>query len=373
MKDIMGIIHHLKNEEAFGEITRNRCIASVPFGGRYRLVDFALSNLVNAGVGNIGVIISLNMSSLMDHLGSGKEWGLDRKHEGLFILPTARDLNSKNKRNVDFEDLYKNINYIQRSRQEYVVILGSNMVCNLDFKDAINFHKEMMSDVTIIYKDDYDFFNGEFENNTFLEIENDARITAIYSKPRLKEKSKLSMGMYILKRELLLDILQQCNITGRWDLVSDVLSKNLQQLNIYGYGYEGYLAIINSLGSFYRHHFELLNPEVWQELFFKNGVIYTKHKDGPPAKYSETSNVSNVLVANGCRIEGRVENSILYRNVNIAKGSVIRNCIIMAKAEIEEDVVLDNVILDKDVWVRKGARLIGEKNRPVVIGKKQVV
>lgn len=373
MKDVMGIIHHLKNEAVFGELTKHRCIASIPFGGRYRLIDFIMSNLVNAGVGNIGVITSLNMSSLMDHLGSGKEWGLDRKHEGLFMLPAARDQNRGNARKVDLEDFYKNLHYIQRSRQEYIVIAGSNMVCNLDFKEVISFHHDMAGDITVVYKDGYDFPGGDYEDNIFFELGNDHSIKAVLTKPCPGQKPQVSMDMYILKRTLLLEILEKCVCSGEWDLVRDVLAKNLQNLRVYGYEYSGYLAIINSLTRFYRCHFALLNPEIWQELFFKHGVIYTKHKDSPPAKYSEASNAVNVLVANGCRIEGKVENSIIFRNVNIAKGAVIKNCIIMPKAEIEEDVVLDHVILDKDVWIRKGTRLTGEKNRPAVVGKKQMI
>lgn len=373
MKDVMGIIHHLKNEAVFGELTKHRCIASIPFGGRYRLIDFIMSNLVNAGVGNIGVITSLNMSSLMDHLGSGKEWGLDRKHEGLFILPTARDQYSQNMRKVDLEDFYKNLHYIQRSRQEYIIIAGSNLVCNLDFKEALKFHEEMPSDITVVYKDGYDFSGGDYEDNTFLELGQDQRITDISTKPGTSQKPQVSMDVYILKRMLLLEILEQCVCSGEWDFVGDVVAKNLQNLRVYGYKHSGYLAIINSLSSFYRCHFALLNPEIWQELFFRHGVIYTKHKDGPPAKYAESSNAVNVLVANGCKIEGKVENSIIFRNVNIAKGSVIKNSIIMPKAEIEEDVVLDHVILDKDVWIRKGMRLTGEKNKPAVVGKRQMI
>jgi glucose-1-phosphate adenylyltransferase len=155
--------------------------------------------------------------------------------------------------------------------------------------------------------------------------------------------------------------------------VKDIISKKLHQLLVYGYEHQGYLAIINTLNSYYRHHFELLNPEVWKELFFRHGVIYTKHKDGPPTKYTDLANASNTMVANGCRIEGMVENSIIFRNVYIAKGASVKNCIIMPKVEIEEDVTLNGVILDKDVLIRKGTRLIGEKDRPVVVGKKQVI
>lgn len=373
MKDVMGIIHHLKNEDALGEISKHRCIASVPFGGKYRLVDFVLSNMVNAGIRNIGVTTSLNMHSLMDHLGSGKEWGLDKRHEGLFILPTAHDNRDINTCKVDLEDLSNNLNYLLKSKQQYVVIAGSNMICNIDYGMVMQFHREKQSDITVIYKEDYVLYGDDIEENCFFEIGKDMRITAIYNKPRMKKRYKVSMDMYLMKKDLLLDILQECKKTGKRDLVKDIIGKGLHQLQVYGYEHQGYLAIINTLNNYYRHHFELLNPEVWKELFFRYGVIYTKHKDGPPAKYSDASKASNTMVANGCRIEGTVENSIIFRNVYIAKGASVKNSIIMPKVEIEEDVILDGVILDKDVLVRKGSRLIGNKDRPVVVGKKQVI
>lgn len=369
----MGIIHHIKKEDSLGIVSRHRCIASVPFGGRYRLVDFVLSNMVNSGIGNIGVITSLKMRSLMDHLGSGKEWGLDKRHGGLYILPAACSDNSNNTRLVDLQDLYSNLDYLQRSRQKYVLISGSNMVCSLDYRAALEFHLESKADVTMIYKDDYAFYGDDQENIIFLETNKEFLVTAMKSKPPAKKKQRISMDMYLLSKEVLLEILRTCHNFGKWDLVNDVLVNHLREMKIKAFGHQGYLAVINSLPSFYRHHLALLNPAIWQELFFKHGMVYTKLKDGPPARYAGCSEVRNALVANGCRIDGTVENSVLYRNVRIGKGANIKNSIIMPKVQIEENVVLDNVILDKEVFVKKGTKLIGEKYRPVVVGKRSVI
>lgn len=373
MRSVMGVIHHLKNEEALGEITRHRCIAAVPYGGRYRLVDFVLSNMVNAGINNIGIITSLNMRSLLDHLGNGKEWGLDKKHDGLFILPAAKSGDSKNRRKVDMEDFYANLDYLERSRQDYVIVSGSNMVCKLDYQEIVRYHKDKRGDITIVYKEDYPFYGDDLEDNMFLEIETAGRVMSVSGRPKVKKRYRVSMDMYVMAREFLLDLLKECEASRKWDLVRDILAKRLQELRVYGFQHQGYLAIINTVFSYYRHHFELLNPAVWEELFLRRGVVYTKLRDGPPSRYADISEVRNTLVANGCRIEGKVENSILYRDVNIAKGAVVRNSIVMSKTEIAEDVLIDRAILDKEVQVKKGTWLVGEKNRPVVVGKKSVV
>ncbi|MCR4441526.1 MAG: glucose-1-phosphate adenylyltransferase subunit GlgD [Peptococcaceae bacterium] len=373
MKNVMGIIHHVKNEGNLKEITRQRCLAAVPFGGRYRLVDFALSNMVNAGMRNIGIVTSINMRSLLDHLGSGREWGLDKKQEGLFILPAAHAGESKNARKVDLEDMHVNLDYLKRSRQKFVVVSGSNMVCNIDFKRIFLFHQEMQSDLTLVYKEDYPFGGDDLEGNVFLETGPGGRVLAVRGRPAVKKRHRVSMDIYLLSKELLVQIVEHCAAAGKWDLVKDIIAGSIKELRVYGYEHRGYLAIINSLGGYLRRHLELLNPEIWQELFFRHGTIYTKLKDGPPTKYFENSEVRNTLVANGCKIEGKVENSILYRGVRIARGAVVKNSVVMPKAEIEEEAVLDGVILDKNVRVRKGARLLGDQNRPLVVPKNALV
>jgi len=373
MKDVLGIIHHVKNEGNLKEITRQRCLAAVHFGGRYRLVDFALSNMVNAGLRNIGVVTSTNLRSLLDHLGNGREWGLDKKQEGLFILPAARAGEDSNRRIVDLEDLYANLDYIKRSRQRFVVVSGSNMVCNLDLRRIFLFHQEMQADLTLVYKEDYPFAGDDLEGNVFLETGPGSRVLAVRSRPAVKKRHRVSMDIYLLSKELLVQILEYCAAIGKWDLVKDIIAGKTRDLRICGYEHRGYLAIINSLGGYLLHHLDLLNPEIWQELFFRHGTIYTKLKDDPPAKYFENSEVRNTLVANGCQIEGKVENSILYRGVRVAKGAVVKNSVVMPRTEIEEDAVLDGVILDKHVRIRKGTRLLGDKSRPLVVPKNAVV
>lgn len=372
MSEIMGLIHHLKDEEAaFQEIAKHRCAAAIPFGGRYRLVDFPLSNMVNADIANIGIVTSLKMRSLVDHLGRGEEWGLDRKRDGLFILPAA-STDNRTERRVDLEDLYANLDYLYKSSQEYVLISGSNIVCNIDLRDVLAFHCAKDADITVVCTGKYRFLEQDIVRGVFLQKEKEGRITAV-SPGVPQHGTVVSMDMYLMKRAFLLNLLQECSQSGEWDFASDVLQSRVKKMKIYGYSHEGYLALINSWQSLYQHQMELLHPEVWEELFLSKGIIHTKIKDGPPTRYCESADIKNVLAANGCLIAGKVENSILYRKVKIGRGAVIRNSILMTKVEVDDDVVLDGVILDKGVHVKRGTKLVNISKEPVLIEKNQEI
>lgn len=372
MKNVMGIIHHLKRQDSLQEITKHRCIASVPFGGRYRLVDFVLSNMVNTGMSNIGIITDLQLRSLVDHLGKGKEWGLDRKNDGLFILPSATTKSCDNERKVDLEDLYVNMDYIQRSKQEYVILAGSNLICNMDLKEVYDYHLDKSSDITLIYREQIG--EGKKSSSSFLlETTVGERVKKIWNEGVVVKKHKESLDIYLLKKDLLLHILAECFSHNKWDLIGDYLFERTKDLKIYGYNYKGYAAIINTVDDYFTRQMELLSPQIWREVFYKKGPVHTKFKDGPPTKYCGTSLVKNTLVANGCIIEGKVENSILFRGVRVSKGAHIKNSIIMSDSRIEGDAYLDRVILDKNVYIRQGAMLVGEEEQPVVVEKKSVI
>jgi len=368
---MMGIITTTKSEDILKELTQHRCMSSVPFGGRYRMIDFTLSNMVNSGIHNIGVITSHKYRSLMDHLGAGKEWGLDRKSEGLMILPSASPSIFKKNIRFDLKDLYENYEYLEKSRQKYLLLTGNNMICNINYKDALQFHLKNNAQVTVFYKEEI-CHEKTINELGFWDVEADGRVTGFHLTPSVGEKNKVSLEMIIMERELLMDMIQVAHAMGNWDL-ADILAANLNDLRIYAYQFKGYLAKINSVESYYKCNMELLDPDVWYELFFKNGPIYTKIKDGPPTKYADDAKTAKVLVGTGCKIMGNVENSILFRGVTIGRGASVKNSIIMQKTETEENVVLENVILDKEVRIRKGTILKGGQDSPIVIAKKSVI
>lgn len=373
MRDTMGIIYTGDSNVSLQELTLQRSVAALPFGGRYRIIDFTLSNMINSGIVNVGIITQNNYHSLMDHLDTGKQWDLDRKNGGLFILPPYVSHDNRGWYRGDVEAYHSNMSYIRRSNQKYVILSGSSMVCNLTYDDAMEFHRDNNADITIIYKEVKKAAKEELTKHTLIRTDENNRVIDIEVKPATPMSDKLCMEMYIIEKRLFEYLVEECEARGLFDFNKDVLIRNLGKLKILGYPYDGYMANIDSIQSYFKHSMELFNPENFYELFHHAGLIYTKVKDEVPAKYGDKATAQNSLVADGCIINGQVENCVLFRGVKIAEGAVVKNSIIMQDAEIQEKVVLENVILDKEVIIRKGKHLVGQECYPVVIRKKAVI
>lgn len=370
--DLMGIINLYESEEQLQELTHYRPLAAVPFGGRYRLIDFVLSNMVNSGISNVGILLKDKYRSLMDHLRSGKEWDLARKRDGLVLMPPAYSANPGNSgRGGDADNFYSNLDYIRFSRQKHVVIAGSNILCNLNYQAALEFHRHSGAEVTVLYTDSHCV--SDCNGAVLVELAEDGRITDIEVSAGGKQRGKMSLGMYIMERELFISLIEDCIAHGGYDFVKHCLIRSLDRLKIFGYRHEGYAARISSLATYFYHSMELLNPAVSQELFSKSGLIYTKVKDEPPSKYIGTAKVTNSLVAGGCIIEGTVENSILFRGVTVKKGVHIKNSIVMQKGIIDSGAKLEQVICDKNVHITAGRQLKGDMGYPLVVKKGMVV
>jgi len=369
MKRIMGVINLINEPDRLEELTLHRCLASVPFGGRYRLVDFPLSNMVNSGIEEVAVFTQHKYRSLMDHLGSGKEWDLDRKRGGLFVLPSVLDIPSGIPRG-DLFQFFSHRDYFARGMQDYVLVSRSHVVCNIDYRAVLEQHLETGADITCVYCESDELDDAIYRK---LAIGPDGRVTAMQDRTGRLDSRNVSMEMYLMSKSLLLDIVETCLAQGDDHLVRDGIMKNITRLNMYGYKHEGYTGIVNTIQSYYRHSMQLLRPETLRELFFQQAPIYTKVKDEPPTKYMENAFVHNALVANGCVVEGRVENSILSRGVKVHRGAQVRNCILLQNCEIGENVVIENAILDKDVMIDRGRVLSGALTAPFIAAKKKVI
>ncbi|MBP1994816.1 glucose-1-phosphate adenylyltransferase subunit GlgD [Paenibacillus eucommiae] len=369
MKKVMGVINLVNEPDDLEELTYFRCPASVPFGGRYRLIDFTLSSMVNSGIDNVAVFTQHKYRSLMDHLGSGKEWDLDRKRDGLFVLPSVLDEPTGISRG-DLFQFYSHRDYFYRGKEELVIISRSHMVCNINYNEVVSYHQDMQADITVIYKEVDEEIPAKFRR---LAVKDDGRVTLIEDHTGRLRTNKISMEMYVMSKALLLDMVESCLAQGYDHLVRDGIMKNIDKLSVYGYKYEGHLGIVNSIQSYYRQSMQLLDPKVWRELFFQKNLIYTKVKDEPPAKYLDSANVKNSLIANGCIIEGRAENCILFRGVKIRKGAYVKNSIILQNCEIEENVIIENAILDKDVFISRGRVLTGDYRAPFIAAKTKVI
>ncbi|MFV9509697.1 glucose-1-phosphate adenylyltransferase subunit GlgD [Tepidibacillus sp. LV47] len=371
MEDVLGVINLSNDRHELNELTFHRSSASVPFGGRYRLIDFTLSNMVNSRIRDVAVFALNNYRSLMDHLGTGAEWDLNRKRGGLFFLPPFLEYSSVHLKG-DLHHFFDHIDFFYRGQQKYVLISSGNLVANMDFRPVFEFHKMTGADITVIYKE----LNPELDNEKSykkIKMNENGRIVEMDHELNQLQSNKGSLEIYILEKQLLLDLIQTNIENGKYDFLKHCIIDHLDQLKTVGFKYTGYAVKIDSLQSYYHHSIKLLSENLWQKLFVKPGLIYSKGKDDPPAKYFAGSEVSNSIIANGCLIEGKVENSILFRGVKVHKGAVIKNSIIMPKSEIGKNTVIENAILDKEVFVSPGRTLIGTKDQPLVLEKKSMI
>ncbi len=367
MRDTMGII--LTSDNNIPPITDIRAVSALPMAGRFRLIDFVLSSMANAGMTNIGIITESNYSSLMDHVKSGKPWDLDRKNGGLNLLPPNMNKVSYGAIKGDIDMLSGVTDFIDRSHQTYVLLSLGSSLYNIDFRKVMEVHKSRQADVTIIYKNMAGAEESELSRYTLLDLDVDKRVTDIEVRPYYPKTTNASMDLFIMEKALLQSIIDECSARGDHDFIKDALVKKMLGMRIFGYEYTGYTDKIDSLKSYYRNNMLFLNEEIRSELFNLKNPIYTKSKDNSPTRYGENASVENSFVSDGCFIDGVVENCILSRGVKIAKGAVVKNSIIMQDSIIDEDVGLDHVVFDKEVHITKGRKLLGQENYPLAIAK----
>lgn len=373
-KDLMGIINLSENEEKIQDLALQRPIAAIPFGGRYRIIDFAVSNMVNSGIQRVAIFTKHKFRSLQDHLGPGKYWSLDRKRDGLFMLHPMVDYTSMVRRFGDIENFKNNLGFIKESKQEYVLITRSYMLTNIDFTPALEDHKESGADITMICKP---ISNGQVMSQYIgldvLEVDDKRQVKSVGINFGAKNEYCLSMEMYIMKRNLLVEIITDAYQSGNTDFLKQAVLAKMPSLKVNAFHYSGPALCINSINNYYKANMDLLDGRLYKQLFKGSGPIYTKIKDEPSAFYTPTSCVTNSIIANGCIIEGTVENSILFRGVHVKKGAIVRNSIIMQESVIGETAHLNYVIADKSVVVGDRKILMGDGGVPFVIKKEQVI
>jgi len=320
----MGFINLFENDSMMREMSQFRPLAAFPFAGRYRLIDFMLSNMINANISNVAILPRGNYRSLVDHLRSGKDWDLARKRDGLFILPSFNKHAFAQADQIgfisDLEDYYNNLDYLRCSTQKYVFLTGSSTLVNLDCSQVYDFHLAKKADVTLIYKEYPSPKDQDFVNASIIETDEEGRIGNMEISPKKPRTNKVTLRMFLLERQLLIDLIDSSMSSGGTSFIRDCFLKNLPKLKVFGYPFHGYVARIHSYQSYFKHSMNLLNPAIYQELFFQNGSIYTKVKDEPPTKYLKGCHVQNSLVANGSVLGGDIQNSILFRGVKVKSG-----------------------------------------------------
>ena len=375
---VQGIIFSNLHDKNIAELTRRRTMASVPFACRYRLIDFALSNMVNSGITNISVITHYNYQSLMDHIGAGKDWDLARRSGGIKILSPYMTAFS-NDQNVLYNtrlEALKSVNYsISRFKSDYVVLSDCDVICNIDLNDMINDHIANNADITMAVKRVL-LTKETSKRNVIVDSDGEGRISDVNAyPPNVTGYRDINLNILVIGREYLQSLVSDAIAHGYTSFNRDVLSRNASRRNYRIYKYDGYFATINSLEDYFTHSMALLgNSENRDQLFnVKNRPIYTKIRNSAPAKYSDSAKVSNSLIADGCVIDGTVENSILFRGVKIGKGTTVKNCILFQDTVTGENVYLNCVVTDKNVVVRDGRVLSGHETLPFFIEKSKMV
>ena len=372
MKDMMGIVMADSSELRLNELTEMRSVTALPFGGRYRLIDFILSNMVNSGIVNVGVATSINYSSLMDHLGSGAPWDLNRKIYGLFLLPPYVRGGVSGISNGSIDQLYGLMTFLRRSRQQYVLLATGRTVCNMTFDDALSKHIEKGADITVIYYDKKQKDDQLSRSNVY-EVGDDGKITGMEIEPHFPKTTLAGMGMFIIERLKLIELIEEAYARGSHDFIRDLIMTAVSRGKVYGYEYKGFVGVVDSIRSYYENSMKLLDGDVRNEIFGGENRIYTKVKDQIPTQYGKDAKVAGSLIADGCVIEGTVENSIIFRGVHVAKGAVVKDSIIMQNSVIEENCDIENVIIDKECTLRASKRLVGQPSYPVILPKRTLL
>lgn len=363
--NVLGIIYSNAYDPTVPELTNARTMGSIPFAGRYRLIDFPLSNMVNCGINKIGVITKSNYQSLMDHVGSGKSWDLSRKREGLFILPPFND-----EENGFYRDrihaLQGIMRFIRQSKEEYVMLSDSNAAFNFDMSEMLKAHTDNNADMTIAY------CTGKLPNLKDLmvfDVDETQKVNEITFDTAADGDVNYSLNIVLMRKSLLERLINDAVSLNLKSFERDIIQANVEKLNIFGFKVPGFAGVFDSLKSYYDISLSLLNPENCRSLFPRERPVYTKVRDEVPASYGLNSSVKNSLIADGCIIEGEVENCILFRGVRIAKGAVVKNSIIMQGSYISEDAHIENIIMDKSVVVRPRMSMSGAQTFPIYVGK----
>lgn len=370
-----GLIFSNIHDASIPELTKPRTMASIPFGGRYRLIDFALSNMVNSDITTVGLITHNNYQSLLDHIGTGKDWDLARRSGGIRILPpfiTSATRGGDKLYTTRLEALVGVKNFVENCGADHIIISDSNMICNIDFSDALDNHIANNADITVITKL-VDTRELKFPLDKYIRVvdyNENGEIVDYAAYDRQVGELHINTNMMIVKRSYLLDLINEAEARGYDSFSRDVIIRNLGKHRFFAFEYDGYFNYIDSMQKYFFCNMKMLDPQKRRLVFHvKNRPVYTKVRNSAPTRYTENAKVTNSIIADGCVIDGVVENSILFRGVKVGKGTVVKNCILMQDTYTGEDVYLNCVVTDKDVTIKNGKMLSGHETLPFYIGK----
>lgn len=367
MGNVLGLVFANMHDTTLGDMTKNRTMGSVMFGGRYRLIDFPLSNMVNSGISEVGVITKSNYQSLLDHLGSAREWDLARKKGGLYILPPFGNVESTLYRGR-IEALYGAMSFIKHSRAKYVILSDCDVVTNIDYKPIVAAHIESGADITAVAHTGI-YSSDEIKTSTVFNVDADKNVTSVLINPDISGTCTTSLNVFVMSMDFLIETVNDAMARGNVSFERNILQEKCRELKIKIYEYDNYFSKLNSPESYFKSNMALLEPENARKLFVPKRSIYTKVSDNAPVKYDLDSKVSNSLIADGCIIEGEVENSVLFRGVKVGKGAKVKNCILMQGTVVGDNAELNYLITDKNVSICENHILTSSPQYPMYVGK----
>lgn len=363
----LGVVFANINDDKLYPMTEVRSTGAMPVGGRYRMVDFTLSNFVNAGITKVGVITRSNYKSLMDHLGSGRAWDLDRKNGGLYLLPPYAFSSAEKLRPGRVGAVSNVIEFFKKSTEEYAVLCDADVISNLDLNEMFAKHTESGADVTFAFK--HGVPDGSGERLTF-EWNSDGSAKKLNVSQGVGEETDYSVSIMIIGRKLLIKLIEESVAEGGTDLVRDILQKKVGTLKIMGFEVTSYAAILDSPEAYVKINNDIINDKrIRDDLFNPDRPVLTKTRDDMPTRYGLDSDVTESLIADGCRIEGTVKNSVLFRGVTVEKGARVENCIVMQDSVIGKDSILKYVTVDKDVTIGEESTINGSPKFYVYVPK----
>lgn len=369
----VGLIFSNIHDSSIPELTRMRTLGSVPYGGRYRLIDFALSSMVNSGISKIGVVTHNNYQSLLDHLGNGKDWDLARRSGGIKILPpyisSFENAASNKYYSTRLEALMGTVHFFNRCKEDYVVMSDCDVICNVDLNAVIEQHAATEADITFITKTT-DIVTHKNEVITVVESDEDGNVTEMMDRKNVSGKTQVYINIAVMKRTYLLNILANAISHGYTSFLYDVVRKSIGKAKLMVYNYDGFYAHIGSLEGYFDCSMKLLDKSAREQLFgIKNFPVLTKIRNSAPTRYCSGAKVTNSVVAEGCVIEGTVENSIIFRGVHVGRGAVVKNCVLFQDTYVCPNAQINCVIADKNVMIKDKRVLSGCENMPFYIGK----
>ena len=365
--DVLGFIFAGTLDEKIPELAASRTTASIPIGGKYRVIDFVLSNMSNSGINNVGIVAKSNFLSLTDHVGSGSAYDLSKRRSNLTLLTPygGKSFSSY------VETIYNMHGYLENCREEYVMISPGNVITNFDYTDLFDFHSKKNADVTLVYKTGV--VPGGYERPLTVDVDADGKVSQIFVKPSATEEVVNQVfGSVLVRKSLLMEKIRQALSLNQLD-IKRVLQESVGKYNVYAFENKGYTAAISSINDYFDFNMDLMKKEIRDELFNPKHPIYTKVRDDAPSKYGLSSRVKNSIIAQGCVIDGEVENCVISKGVYVGEGAKLSNCIVMQDTKIRQDPRLNYVIIGKDVTIKGERSLMGFESYPIYIAKKSVV